>query len=112
MSVAAKPVWLDLARSADQQKSNPVPNPAAESNPSRLEVYVATRREIFRCTDVDGDLQCDEVKTQLVHPGKRPETIRITAWPDLPSTLLATCTSDSEKIRASTTKSLAATASH
>src|SRR4029078_9711034 len=31
-----------------------------------LEVFIATRREIVLCTDLDGDLKCDDVK-QLVH---------------------------------------------
>ncbi|WP_010584897.1 PVC-type heme-binding CxxCH protein [Schlesneria paludicola] len=53
MSIAVKPVWLDADAS-----SNTVGK--------ALQVYIATRREIFLCTDIDGDLKCDTT-TQLVH---------------------------------------------
>lgn len=59
MSVAVKPVWLDVGP-ATEKKS------ASGNQQTPLEVYLATRREIFLCTDTDGDLKCDDVK-RLVH---------------------------------------------
>ena len=65
MSVAVKPVWLDLA--LKQSKKETVKSGASEAvkNPA-IEVYIATRRDIFYCIDTDGDLICDEIKT-IVH---------------------------------------------
>ena len=64
MSIAVKPVWLDLfqysgAAASDTASTKPQPN-------NKTEVFIATRREILLCTDTTGDLQCDDVK-QLVH---------------------------------------------
>ena len=52
MSIAVKPVWLDVDGGVAEQPSQ--------------QVFIATRREIFLCTDTDGDLICDAIKT-LVH---------------------------------------------
>ena len=65
MSIAVKPVWLDLAvaQSRKQPPKTDKPVPRASSS---IEVFIATRREIFLCTDTDGDLQCDDTRS-LVH---------------------------------------------
>ena len=52
MSIAVKPVWLDID--------------SPEKGAKPFQIYIATRREIFLCTDTDGDLKCDDVK-QVVH---------------------------------------------
>lgn len=62
MSIAVEPDWLTVTASSENGK------------PSALTVYIATRREILKCTDSDGDLRCDEV-TQIVRletPGDYP----------------------------------------
>ena len=62
MSIVVEPEWL-TATAADKI-SKPLP----------FTVYVATRREILKCTDADGDLKCDNV-TQIVRletPGNYP----------------------------------------
>jgi putative membrane-bound dehydrogenase-like protein len=61
MSVAVKPVWLDVGpfhAKAREIKPGAAPGQA-------IEVFIATRRAIFLCTDTNGDLICDDVK-QLV----------------------------------------------
>ncbi len=55
MSIAAKPVWLDIVEMADNADQKP-----------KTEVFIATRRDIFFCTDNDGDLKCDNTKL-IVH---------------------------------------------
>src|SRR5262249_9511233 len=52
MSVAVLPVWLNLPEKPGDK-------------PVRV-VYLATRREIFRCVDTNDDLVCDEKKS-IVH---------------------------------------------
>ena len=84
MSIAVKPVWLDLnlIRSGGRKSPEPAsdskeprdPKSDADSGDSRpplredksLDIFIATRREILLCTDTDGDLKCDETK-RLVH---------------------------------------------
>lgn len=51
MSVAVLPVWLNL------------PKDATDKPP--LIVYLATRKQMFRCVDTNGDLVCDE-KTSII----------------------------------------------
>ncbi len=70
MSVAVKPVWLELA-SGGRESSDDSPAAAEKSrgvnaprSPGTV-VFIATRREILLCTDTDGDLKCDETK-QLI----------------------------------------------
>ena len=63
MSIAVKPVWLDVGRSFGRENQNAGHAANAFSGHQRpFEVYVATRREILLCTDSDGDLKCDDVK--------------------------------------------------
>lgn len=71
MSIAVKPIWLDLAvQDQDAIQSvavgAPQQNASAVPGKSPLEVYIATRRDIFLCVDHDGDLKCDETKL-IVH---------------------------------------------
>ena len=83
MSIAVKPVWLNLPLRSGGRKppelapdSNQSRDPKSDANsgglrpPLRedksLDVFIATRREILLCTDTDGDLKCDETK-RLVH---------------------------------------------
>ena len=65
MSIAVKPIWLDIARFDDTSNPNTV-KPVTASASKVTEVYIATRRDIFLCTDTDGDLKCDDTKL-LVH---------------------------------------------
>lgn len=75
MSIAVKPVWLEMVDGrglkVDGQKETKPTESSPPSSPSTLNprpstVFIATRREILLCTDTDGDLKCDETK-QLVH---------------------------------------------
>ena len=53
MSIAIMPVWLDSDGFA-----------AGDSKPQpQTTVFIATRREIFLCTDQDGDGKCDEQRS-------------------------------------------------
>ena len=71
MSIAVKPIWLDLAVN-DQDAvhsgivGTPQSKPSSADGRKSLEVYIATRRDIFLCIDRDGDLKCDETKL-IVH---------------------------------------------
>ncbi len=72
MSVAVKPVWLELPVVKDKEtrgqgdKGKEGSDPRVSLSPAPLVLFIATRREILLCTDTDGDLKCDETK-QLVH---------------------------------------------
>ena len=75
MSIAVKPVWLEMVDGrglkVDGQKETKPTESSPPSSPSTLNprpstVFIATRREILLCTDTDGDLKSDETK-QLVH---------------------------------------------
>lgn len=68
MSIAVKPIWLDIGPSTltTVKKSPAGAANQPDNKNAAIEVFIATRREIFLCTDTDGDLKCDDVK-QLVN---------------------------------------------
>ncbi len=75
MSIAVKPVWLEMVEGRGlkvegQKETKPAesspPSSPSTINPRPSTLFIATRREILLCTDTDGDLKCDEAK-RLVH---------------------------------------------
>jgi putative membrane-bound dehydrogenase-like protein len=77
MSIAVEPVWLELEKTAGEQRSKGdgendknkpslLTLPRSPAPPLPRAVFIATRREVLLCRDTDGDLKCDETK-QLVH---------------------------------------------
>jgi putative membrane-bound dehydrogenase-like protein len=64
MSIAIKPVWLDI-EPANMVRTRSDVKPVSPTPTKPLAAFIATRREILLCTDTDGDLKCDETK-QLV----------------------------------------------
>lgn len=71
MSIAVKPIWLDLAVQDQKAVHSGIVGNQTDAAPAAggkkpLEVYIATRRDIFLGIDRDGDLKCDETKL-IVH---------------------------------------------
>jgi len=65
MSVAVMPVWLNPDTSKPVAE-NPDQSQNPESDKPVTRVYLATRKNIFLMTDVDGDFKADQ-KKQLIH---------------------------------------------
>ena len=63
MSIAVKPVWLDLCQTPEEARQNSSKQIGSNRQKPSIEVFIATRREVFLCTDRDGDLKCDDVKS-------------------------------------------------
>ena len=63
MSIAVKPVWLDLCLTPEEVRQNGIKQIGPAGKKPAIEVFIATRREVFLCTDRDGDLKCDDVKS-------------------------------------------------
>ncbi len=63
MSIAVKPVWLDLCLTPEEVRQNGVKQIGTAGKKPAIEIFIATRREVFLCTDRDGDLKCDDVKS-------------------------------------------------
>ena len=65
MSIAVKPVWLDLCLTPEEVRQNGTKQIGTAGKKPAIEVFIATRREVFLCTDRDGDLKCDDVKSLI-----------------------------------------------
>ena len=63
MSIAVKPVWLDLCLTPEEVRQNRAKQIGTAGKKPAIEVFIATRREVFLCTDRDGDLKCDDIKS-------------------------------------------------
>ena len=53
MSIAVKPVWLDLCLTPEEVRQNNSRQIDSDGKKPAMEIFIATRREVFLCTDRD-----------------------------------------------------------